>query len=159
MRVVSRIAFLLAAAVFVPAAHAQDTERKEVLATLDAFTQALRTRDTTSMLALLDSAARMTLLRPVAATGATRVWVLTGPQFVKVATNPANPALDEPIRNPVVQIDGPLATVWAEYQVRQNGVVTHCGFDAFQLVKTSERWKILNVSDTFRRTGCGPAWP
>jgi hypothetical protein len=58
-----------------------------------------------------------------------------------------------------VQIDADLATVWAEYQVRIDGNVSHCGYDAFHLARLAGRWKIINVSDTFRREGCGAAWP
>jgi len=133
--------------------------RAEVLGTLNTFMRALRTRDTTTMLQLLDSASRMTLLRPVPG-GGIRVVVLTGAQFVRVASNPNQAPIDEPIRNAVVHVDGPLASVWAEYQVRRaDKTVSHCGYDAFHLAKLGERWKILNVSDSFRQTGCGPAWP
>ena len=74
-------------------------------------------------------------------------------------TRPDQPGLDEPIRNPVVHVSGDLASVWAEYQVRRDTTVTHCGFDAFHLARRDGRWKILNISDTYQRTGCGPAWP
>lgn len=67
--------------------------------------------------------------------------------------------LDEPIRNAKVHIDGDLALVWAEYQVRVNGAVSHCGYDAFQLIRRAGSWKILSIADTFRREGCGPMWP
>jgi hypothetical protein len=85
--------------------------------------------------------------------------VLRPADFARAATNPSQPPLDERIRNPVVQIDGDLATVWAEYQVRRDGKVTHCGYDAFHLAKLGAKWKIINISDTFRQTGCGDAWP
>ncbi|MFL5540146.1 MAG: hypothetical protein ACJ8J0_14245 [Longimicrobiaceae bacterium] len=67
--------------------------------------------------------------------------------------------IDEPIRNPVVLVSGDLATVWAEYQVRRDTTVTHCGFDAFHLARRDGRWMILNISDTYQQAGCGPAWP
>jgi hypothetical protein len=85
--------------------------------------------------------------------------LLTAAQFMRAVSRPEQPALDEPIRNPVVQVDGDLASVWAEYQVRIDGKVSHCGFDAFHLARLGGQWKILNVSDTFRRTGCGDPWP
>jgi hypothetical protein len=59
----------------------------------------------------------------------------------------------------VVHVSGDLATVWAEYQVRRDTTVTHCGFDAFHLVRSGGRWKLLNISDTYQAAGCGPAWP
>lgn len=133
--------------------------RTEVLATLDRFTTALRAKDSAGMAAVLHPAARMTLLRPVTASGdSVRVVVLSGTQFIGVATAAAQPPLDEPIRNPQVTVHQHLATVWAEYQVRIDGNVSHCGYDAFQLVRTTEGWRLLNVADTFRRSDCGPMW-
>jgi hypothetical protein len=108
------------------------------------------------MASQLDSVTRFTLLRP--SPGGTRVWVVTGAEFISLTTKPDGPAYDEPIRNPIVHIDGDLATVWAEYQVVLNGAVSHCGYDSFQLARLNGAWKIINVSDTFRREGCGALW-
>ena len=136
-------------------AGAQQNDTTAVMATLERFVGALRIKDTTAMKAELHDQARMTLLRP-AQGGGVRVVVLDGPGFIRAAT--AGPALDEPIRHARVTIDADLATVWAEYQVRIDGAVSHCGYDAFHLVRVAGAWKILNVSDTFRREGCGEKW-
>ena len=137
------------------AANAQ--AEREVLATIDTFLIGLRTKDTALMARQVDSLTRFTLLRP--GRDGMRVMLLTPSQFMAAVTRPDQPALDEPIRNPVVHIDADLASVWAEYQVRIEGKVSHCGFDAFHLARLGGRWKVLNVSDTFRRTGCGDPWP
>jgi len=148
---------LLAAA---PALSAQGptpaAARAEVLATIDSFLVGLRTKDTAKMARYTDTLSRFTLLRP--GPNGTRVMLLTPTQFITAVTRPNQPALDEPIRNPVVHIDGDLASVWAEYQVRIDGKVSHCGYDAFHLARLGGAWKILNVSDTFRREGCGAMW-
>lgn len=149
------LAVLAALLIPVESVHAQQNDTTAVLATLERFTGALRTKDTTGMKAELHDSARVTLLRP-APGGGVRVIALSGAGFIKAATQGA--ALDEPIRNARVTIDADLATVWAEYQVRIEGAVSHCGYDAFHLVKVSGAWKILNVSDTFRRQGCGAMW-
>lgn len=140
-----------------PASSAAQSDSTAVVATLDRFLRALYARDTIAMKAEFEVDARMTLLRPDAA-GSTRVVALTADGFVKAATNPNGPALDEPLRNLVVLIDGDLASVWGEYQVRVQGKVSHCGHDAFHLVRRGGVWRILNVSDTFRREGCGAPW-
>jgi ketosteroid isomerase-like protein len=137
--------------------HAQ-ADSAAVVGAIERFFDALRAKDTTVMRASVDSAARFTLLRPDPA-GGVRVVVLTGEQFLRNASNPNSPPLDEPIRNARVLIDGDLASVWAEYQVRRDGQVSHCGHDAFHMVRRQGAWKILNVSDTFRRDGCGGMWP
>jgi hypothetical protein len=134
------------------------TARDSVLSAIDGFLEGMRAKDSTQMRQFVDPVARMTLLRP-AAGGGVRVMLLSADDFLRVATAPDQAPLDEPIRNPVVQIDGDLASVWAEYQVRRDGRVTHCGYDAFHLVRQQGRWRILNVSDTYRTTGCGPIWP
>lgn len=133
-------------------------DRQQVLATIDTFLRGLRTKDSTLMSQQMDTLTRLTLLRPLP-NGGSRVVVMSGMDFIRNVTRPAQPAIDEPIRNPVVQVDGDLATVWAEYQVVIDDRVSHCGHDAFHLVRVAGRWKILNVSDTFRRTGCGDRWP
>lgn len=133
-------------------------ERDAVLATVQSFMDALRMKDVAGLNQHVDSLTRITLLRP-AREGGTRVVVLTAAQFIQAATRPDQPGLDEPIRNPVVHVSGDLASVWAEYQVRRDTTVTHCGFDAFHLSRRDGRWKFLNVSDTYQQTGCGPAWP
>lgn len=136
---------------------AQSADSAAVLGTIDRMLVALRTRDADGLRATFHEQVRMTLLRP-GPDGSTRPVVLTGEQFITAATNPQGPALDEPIRHPVVQLHGDLATVWAEYQVRINGAVSHCGYDAFHLVRVAGAWKILTVADTFRRTNCGAMW-
>jgi hypothetical protein len=134
------------------------TDREQVLATIETFLRGLRTKDSTLMIQQMDSLTRLTLLRP-APGGGSRVMVMSGSDFIRAVTRPDQPALDEPIRNPVVQLDGDLATVWAEYQVVIEGRVSHCGHDAFHMARLAGQWKILNVSDTFRRTDCGERWP
>ncbi|HET7229025.1 MAG TPA: nuclear transport factor 2 family protein [Longimicrobium sp.] len=133
-------------------------ERDAVLASIQGFMDALRSKDTAAMNQHVDSLTRITLIRPTRG-GGTRVVVLTAADFIHAVTQPNQPAIDEPIRNPVVHVSGDLATVWAEYQVRRDTTVTHCGFDAFHLARRDGRWKLLNISDTYQQTGCGAPWP
>jgi hypothetical protein len=150
--------FLLAALLLVlalPASGAAQDDASEVMKAVDRLFAAMKARDTTAMAAALDSAARFTLTRP--APDGVRVVVLSGSDFLTAVSRPGGQAIDERIRNPVVQVDGHLATVWAEYQVLIEGKLSHCGYDAFDLVRRSDGWKVLNVSDTFRRE-CGEVW-
>ncbi len=135
-----------------------EQERAAVLASIQSFMDALRMKDAAAMNQHVDSLTRITLIRPTRE-GGTRVVVMTGADFIRAVTQPNQPGIDEPIRNPVVHVSGDLASVWAEYQVRRDTTVTHCGFDAFHLARRDGRWKLLNISDTYQQTGCGPAWP
>lgn len=142
-------------AVPTPAAAQADAER-EVLGVVKKMLSVLETKDAASVAGLVDSTTRFTLTRPLP-TGGTRVMVLTGDQFLQAVTRPG-PAAVEKIRNPEVRIAGDLATVWAEYQVLVDGDLSHCGFDAFHLVRTGGGWKVVTVADSFRQD-CGDPWP
>jgi hypothetical protein len=156
MRLVACLAVISTVVATKVVAQADTAEQQKVLTVLQDFTAALLKKDSAGMASQLDSVTRFTLLRP--SPNGTRVWAVTGAQFISLTTKPDGPAYDEPIRNPVVHIDGDLATVWAEYQVVLNGAVSHCGYDSFQLARLNGQWKIINVSDTFRREGCGSLW-
>ncbi len=138
--------------------RAQTADSAQVVDAVATMLRALYQKDSLTLQATMDSSARMSLLRP-GPNGEVRVVVMSGAQFIRATTAPNGQPLDEPLRNLRVQIHQDLATVWAEYQVRSGGQVTHCGFDAFQLVRRGGRWRILNVSDTFQQQGCGPVWP
>jgi hypothetical protein len=62
--------------------------------------------------------------------------------------------IDERFYNPVVQVSGPLASVWTEYDLFVNEEFRHCGVDAFHLALTDEGWKIVHVADTRVTDGC-----
>jgi hypothetical protein len=48
-------------------------------------------------------------------------------------------------------VDGPFATYYADYEFWLGERRSHCGVDAFQLVKTDEAgWQIFILADTRR---------
>ena len=67
------------------------------------------------------------------------------------------PKIDEVTFDERVFIDGDLAMVWAPYNVFVDGEFRHCGVDAFQMVRTDEGWKILQLADTRTQEGCDPS--
>lgn len=58
---------------------------------------------------------------------------------------------------PEIRIRGDVATVWAPYDFFVNGVFSHCGYDAFQLMKIDGRWMITGGTYTVETTGCEPS--
>jgi hypothetical protein len=68
----------------------------------------------------------------------------------------AEPHLDEVTFDEAVRVDGNLATAWTPYNLFVDGELSHCGVDAFQMVRTPDGWKILQLTDTRTREGCDP---
>ena len=130
--------------------HAQDADRAAILATVQKVFDAMRTRDT----ALLTR--RSTA--PRGWSGVSTPWPspavsLTAPsQFgAAIAKAPAGDVWNERIFDPEVKIDGTVAQVWAYYTFHRNATFSHCGVDAFMLVKVGTAWKITQLADS-RRT-------
>lgn len=63
-------------------------------------------------------------------------------------------AADERIVFEAVKIDGDLAFAWTPYQFFYNGKFSHCGVDAFGLIKVNGAWKIHYLIDTRRKDNC-----
>jgi len=68
-------------------------------------------------------------------------------------TGPGN---DERIEAPEVQIDEPLASLWAYYTLTRPGEtkIGTCGVNMFLLRKGPDGWKIFQIAATSRTGGC-----
>jgi hypothetical protein len=74
--------------------------------------------------------------------------------FLNAVGAPHVEVWDEKIYNTVIQIDGNIAQVWTDYTFYLGKTFSHCGIDAFQLVKEDNLWRIVSLMDTRRKVGC-----
>jgi putative lumazine-binding protein len=132
--------------------HAQDADRAAILATVQKVFDAMRTRDTALLLQAFDTSARLV---GVSNRGTPGVRLTTPSQFGAAITRaPAGDVWNERIFDPEVRIDGEVAQVWAYFTFHRNATFTHCGVDAFMLVKVAGTWKITQLADSNRQQGC-----
>lgn len=133
-------------------ARAQSADHDAAYAVITRLFDGMRTRDTASMRAAFAPGAT---LQSVSSAGirvdAIDSWIGS------VASAPAGLVLDERLANPVVQVDGQLASVWVDYWFFAGDRFSHCGVDAFVLARTDDAWRIISVADTRKREGCPPA--
>ncbi|MCC6930183.1 MAG: nuclear transport factor 2 family protein [Gemmatimonadaceae bacterium] len=59
--------------------------------------------------------------------------------------------------DPTVHVHGSVAVVWTPYDLFVNGRFSHCGIDAFTLVRAGRTWKVASVSYTVEPAGCKPS--
>ena len=64
--------------------------------------------------------------------------------------------MQERIWSPEVRINGLIATIVAPYDFWIDGKFSHCGVDAFDLIKTEEGWKIAGGVYTVQQQ-CAPS--
>jgi hypothetical protein len=133
--------------------RAQDAERTAILATVQKVFDAMRTRDTALLRQAFDTSGRLT---GVSTRGGSPTVRLTVPASFgsAIVSAPAGDVWNERIYNPEVRIDGDIAQVWAYYTFHRNKTFSHCGVDAFMLLKVGSDWKITQLADSRRTTGC-----
>jgi hypothetical protein len=127
------------------------TPEQEVLAVVNRFFDGMRAQDTTVIRGTLFGDVRLLT------TGTNREGKLVARAeamdgFIQsIPKIPGKP--DERISAPEVRVEDNLATVWTRYEFYLGDKYSHCGIDAFQLVKTESGWKIATIADT-RRQSC-----
>lgn len=134
-------------------AQAQSTEEAKVTEVVNNLFKAMYTNDTTLFKSVFsDQVTMATVMKRGDNVVLQRDTGIKG--FVKAISKP-NPkgALTEEIWNVKVQIDGDFAQVWCDYAFYVGHTLSHCGVDAFHLVKTTDGWKVFHLADT-RRKDC-----
>ncbi len=148
-------AFILAATLLVPVAGlAQSPAQDSAYAVVTKLFDAMRARDTSAMRAAFVPNASMQSLRP----DSVRFESVDG-WIASVGRAPTGTVLDERLANPVVQVDGSLASIWVDYWFFAGDRFSHCGVDAVLLVRQNSRWRVFSIVDTRRTAGCAPAPP
>lgn len=129
-----------------------DADTRAVVAVVQKVFEAMRTRDTSLLRVAFDTSARLV---GVTARGTPAVRGMTFEQFgAAIAKAPAGDVWNERIFDPEVRVDGDIAQVWAYYTFHRNKEFSHCGVDAFMLLKVGAEWKITQLADSRRTTGC-----
>jgi hypothetical protein len=130
---------------------AQNAEEKAILETIDKLFIGLEKTDTTGFYTIFYPLARLQTIgykteKPVLTEDDIKIF------FQSIAT-PKKVTVKEELLSKKVQIDADLATVWTPYKFYINGQLSHCGANAFTLVKVNNKWQILHIIDT-RRKNC-----
>lgn len=129
--------------------EAQTPEEAEVVAVVDALFDGMRQKDEAGLRELFHPDAR---LHSAGTDGpGTPIDAFIG----NVVGSAAH--LDEVTFDERVLVDGPLAVAWTPYNFFADGEFSHCGVNAFTMMRVEDGWKILQIVDTRTREGCDPS--
>ena len=128
------------------------SDKNMVISTIDQFFAGMKKGDSSMVSAVMASQAR--LLTVVEKEG--KVFLPEVPQekFLNAVGSPHEEVWDERIHSYEVKIDDRLASVWTTYSFYLGEKFSHCGVNAFQLYKSEEGWKIIEITDTRRVENC-----
>jgi hypothetical protein len=133
--------------------HAQATAEDSVRAVVTGLFDAMRARDGAAVRASFAPGARLQAA-VVRRDGTAVLEEDTVEAFARAVGEPSDVQWDEQIDRWQVRIDAPLAIVTVDYTFFAGPRLSHCGIDAFQLFRGPDGWKIFQLTDTRRRTGC-----
>lgn len=138
------------------ARQAPDAARDSVRATIAALFDGMRAGDTTAMRATFMPG--VVLLSVNSRQAPVRVDTTSMDDFLAsvAQTKSRDPdlVLDERLGRVVIEVDDALATAWTEYEFWAGERFSHCGANTFNLIRTAEGWRILQLADSRRREGC-----
>jgi hypothetical protein len=147
-----RICFALLIMISTPLAGAQSTpERDAVLKTVQVFFDTMTARDVDGARAILVPQGRFHAMR----NGKAEPGALSNEEYL-AQLQASKQTMRERIWNPEVRIHGRIATVWAPYDFWIDGKYSHCGVDAFDLIKTDAGWKLAGGTYTVEEK-CAPS--
>jgi hypothetical protein len=126
-------------------------EELDALAAAQALLDVINTRDASSAHELLlpDGA----LVRVLVTEEGGDVQAIPHRTFVRTIGGPG-PTMLERIWDPRVMVHGPIAIVWAPYEFHADDAFSHCGINAFSLVRSGREWKVAGVIYTVEYEDC-----
>lgn len=128
-------------------------EKKAVRATIDLLFDGMRVGDSSKVREAFHSDARL-MTTFVDKAGNPRLVEEEIQGFLKAVGTPHAEVWNEKLTSVKIQIDGNLAQAWTKYEFYVDENFSHCGVNAFQLVKESNGWKIIQITDTRRKKDC-----
>jgi hypothetical protein len=85
--------------------------------------------------------------------GKKRTVSFTGEAFSKNFAERKN-EIKEQMYSPKVEVDGDIALVYGRYVFFVDGKLSHCGLNAFQLLRIDTKWLIANAVSSIDPGGC-----
>ena len=137
-----------------PVGSSAQSVSDSVIATTNGLFRAMLTHDTVALNRLLLPDARLTAVVPDG--DSTIVRTSPGAAWAE-RLGASSDTLLERIWSPVVHVSDGVAALWAAYDFHRGGKFSHCGADAFTMVRTRSGWRITDITYTVQRIGCRPS--
>ena len=152
MQPIAIVALVLFASAF-SGAQPATAERDAVLKTVQMFFDTMTAKDIEGARKVLQEQGRFHAMRM--RDGKPDVRAFSNEEYF-ADLQASKQKMRERIWNPDVRINGLIATVWAPYDFWIDGKLSHCGIDAFDLIKTEDGWKIAGGVYTLE-SNCPPS--
>jgi hypothetical protein len=129
----------------------KDADGKEALALVNRLFEAIHKKEATAFEGLFIAEGHYVATDRRNGTPQRRVF--NSETFVKLFLG-AKGMMTEKMDAPEVRVTGYMAIIWGRYRFFVDDRFSHCGTNAFHLMRTAEGWRIVNGASTIETTGC-----
>lgn len=126
-------------------AGAEETAVREAVETIF---RGMRTADSTLVRSVFDPGARFAMVSEDSG-----IQYATMDAWIE-AVGTSEGRWDERVYDVRVDVDLPIAAVWAPYTFYMDGAVRHCGINTIAMLRTEDGWRITQISDSRRTEDC-----
>lgn len=124
---------------------ASPADRDGVVATLQALFDALETGDADLLRSIMDPT--VVMHSSETRDGVTTFSSATVEGLAERITGSDVPLIER-MWDPIVSVNGPLATIWTPYDFYVGEEFSHCGVDSANMMRTEDGWRIVALSWT-----------
>jgi hypothetical protein len=135
-------------------ASAQSTAKDSVIATVNEFFRAMTAHDSAAAKRVMTSDGIFYAVRVRG--DSTIINRSTNESFAQTIATTRDTYLER-MWEPTVMVHGPIAVLWTPYDFHRSGQFSHCGIDAFSLVRSAAGWKNATITYTVEPTNCAPS--
>ena len=128
---------------------AQTPDETAVKATITRLFDGMSKADSTMLKPLFAPGAQLQTVQNKQGTVSVKEDAIAG--FIASVGKAKAGTLNEQLLGMDINIDGDLATAWTPYSFYYNGQQSHCGANAFTLVRIGGDWRIQTIIDTRRK--------
>ena len=130
-------------------------DRAAVLVAVETFFTSMTDRDVVAARSVLEPLGRFFSVR-IGADGSRSVRTFTNQEYLDGLAG-GTVVQRERMWDVQIRIHGDIATAWGPYDFHRDGVFSHCGVDAVDLIRTAEGWRITGGVYTVEPEGCAPS--
>lgn len=138
---------------FSSVAFSQDKEEANIKATIDMLFEGMKNGDSSMVRLVFHPKARL-MSCYTDKEGISHLIEDSIPEFIEAVGTPHEEQWNEKITSMSISRDMNLAQVWTTYEFYVDETFSHCGVNAFHLVKENDKWTIIQLTDTRRKKGC-----
>jgi hypothetical protein len=150
MKLLTTALILLIAATCVSAQTvAKPDDTKAAAEVAEKLFTAMRSQNADAIRALFHKDGQLVAIdKPRTGDGPSTTRVYTADAFARLIAASKAGDLIEAMKSPEVKVFGDMALVFGRYTFHVGDILSHCGTNSFQLVRTPEGWKIANAAST-----------